>query len=57
MIEDEHNTKDELQHAMEILQDTNLLGVVLNKSKLPAPSYKYGYGYGYGEGNKALRKR
>lgn len=57
VIEDEHNTKDELQHAMQILQDTNLLGVVLNKSKLPAPSYKYGYGYGYGETKKAGRKR
>jgi protein-tyrosine kinase len=52
VVEDEVNTPDELQHAMMILEETNLLGIVLNKSRLPLPSYKYGYGYGNGYGYK-----
>lgn len=52
VVEDEKNTVDELQHSMQILEDTNLLGIVLNKSKQVLPSYKYGYGaygkYAYG---------
>jgi capsular exopolysaccharide synthesis family protein len=46
VVEDEINTSSELQHAMQILEDTNLLGLVVNKSKQPLPSYKYGYSYG-----------
>lgn len=45
VVEDEKNTADELQHAMCILEQTNLLGLILNKSKQPIPSYQYGYGY------------
>lgn len=48
IVEDEKNTADELQHAMHILEQTNLLGLVLNKSKQPLPIFQYGYGYGYG---------
>ena len=48
VAEDEKNTSDELQHSMQILEETNLLGIVLNKSRQPLPSFKYGYGaYGY----------
>ncbi|MCX7102462.1 MAG: CpsD/CapB family tyrosine-protein kinase [Methylobacter sp.] len=45
VIEDGKNTADELQHSMHILEQTNLLGLVVNKSRQPIPSYKYGYGY------------
>lgn len=45
VVEDEKNTSDELQHSMHILEETNLLGLVLNKSRQPIPSYQYGYGY------------
>jgi protein-tyrosine kinase len=51
VVEDEKNTSDELQHAMHVLEETNLLGLVLNKSRQPLPSYKYGYSYGYGYPN------
>lgn len=47
VIEDEKNTADELRHSLSILEETNLLGIVLNKSKRTIPSHKYGYGYGY----------
>jgi protein-tyrosine kinase len=51
VAEDEKNTSDELQHSMQVLEETNLLGIVLNKSRQPLPSFKYGYGayghYGY----------
>jgi protein-tyrosine kinase len=53
VAEDEKNTSDELKHSMQILEETNLLGLVLNKSRQELPSYKYGsvgygnYGYGY----------
>jgi protein-tyrosine kinase len=43
VVEDGKNTSDELQHSMYILEQTNLLGLVLNKSRHPLPSYKYGY--------------
>lgn len=53
VVEDEKNTVDELKQSMQVLEETNLLGIVLNKSKQPLPSYKYGYGgygkYGYGD--------
>ena len=47
VVEDGKNTSDELQHSMHILEQTNLLGLVVNKSKQPVPSYQYGYSYGY----------
>ena len=47
VVEDGKNTSDELQHSMHILEQTNLLGLVVNKSRQPVPSYQYGYGYGY----------
>ncbi|ESS72448.1 capsular exopolysaccharide family [Methyloglobulus morosus KoM1] len=47
VVEDDKNTTDELQQSMQILEETNLLGTVLNKSRQQLPSYKYGYGYGY----------
>lgn len=58
VVEDEKNTTDELQHAMQILEETNLLGLVLNKTKQALPLHKYGYGYGYGYGysNEATRR-
>ena len=43
VVEDGKNTSDELQHSMHILEQTNLLGLVLNKSRQPLPSYQYGY--------------
>jgi len=43
VVEDEKNTSDELQHSMHILEQTNLLGLVVNKSKQPIPTYQYGY--------------
>jgi protein-tyrosine kinase len=49
VVEDEQNTADELQHSMQILEETNLLGLVVNKTRQPLPSFKYGYNsYGYG---------
>ncbi len=50
VVEDAKNSSTELQHAMQILEDTNVLGLVVNKSRQPIPSYKYGYDYGYGLG-------
>jgi protein-tyrosine kinase len=45
VVEDGKNTSDELQHSMHILEQTNLLGLVLNKSRQPVPIYQYGYKY------------
>lgn len=47
VVEDGKNTSEELQHSMCILEQTNLLGLVLNKSRQPLPTYQYGYGYEY----------
>lgn len=44
VIEDGKNTREELQHSMSILEQTNLLGLVLNKSTQPLPVFHYGYG-------------
>jgi protein-tyrosine kinase len=41
VVEDGKNTPDELQQAMYILEDVNLLGLVLNKSAQAIPSYQY----------------
>lgn len=43
VVEDGKNTTEELQHSMSILEQTNLFGLVLNKSRQPLPSYQYGY--------------
>jgi exopolysaccharide/PEP-CTERM locus tyrosine autokinase len=43
VVEDGKNTTNELQHSMYILEQTNLLGLVVNKSTQPIPSYQYGY--------------
>ncbi|HEY8037345.1 MAG TPA: CpsD/CapB family tyrosine-protein kinase [Methylobacter sp.] len=43
VVEDGKNTSEELQHSMYILEQTNLLGLVLNKSRQPLPKYQYGY--------------
>lgn len=43
VVEDGKNTADELQHSMYILEQTNLLGLVVNKSQQPLPTYQYGY--------------
>jgi protein-tyrosine kinase len=45
VVEDGKNTSDELQKAMHILEETNLLGLVLNKSRQSLSSYQDGYGY------------
>ncbi|MGJ0483995.1 MAG: CpsD/CapB family tyrosine-protein kinase [Methylomicrobium sp.] len=44
VVEDGKNTPEELQHSMYILEETNLLGLILNKSKQALPTYQYGYG-------------
>jgi protein-tyrosine kinase len=44
VVEDGKNTSDELQHSMYILEQTNLLGLVLNKSGRQSTVYQYGYG-------------
>lgn len=46
VLEDEKNTKEELEYSMHVLEQTNLLGTVLNKSRKPLPGHHYGY-YGY----------
>ena len=56
VIEDEKNKTDEIKHAMVILEETNLLGIVLNKSKQKLPPHKYGYGYGYGYGQDTKQR-
>jgi Mrp family chromosome partitioning ATPase len=43
VVEDGKNSSQELQHSMHILEQTNLLGLVLNKSRQPLPTYQYGY--------------
>lgn len=43
VVEDGRNTADELQHSMYILEQTNLLGLVVNKSRQPLTTYQYGY--------------
>jgi protein-tyrosine kinase len=43
VVEDGKNTSDELQHSMHILEQTNLLGLVLNKSRQSHPLHQYGY--------------
>jgi protein-tyrosine kinase len=43
VVEDGKNTADELHHSMHILEQTNLLGLVVNKSNQPIPTYQYGY--------------
>jgi Mrp family chromosome partitioning ATPase len=43
IVEDGKNSSDELQHSMHILEQTNLLGLVVNKSRQPVPNYQYGY--------------
>jgi len=45
VIEDGKNTSDELQQSMYILEETNLLGLVLNKSRRPLLTHQYGYTY------------
>jgi len=42
VVEDGKNTTDELQHSMHILEQTNLLGLVLNKSRQQISAYQYG---------------
>ena len=46
VLEDEKNTKEELEYSMHVLERTHLLGTVLNKSRKPLPGHHYGY-YGY----------
>jgi protein-tyrosine kinase len=50
VVEDGKNTSDELQQAMYILEETNLLGLALNKSTKPIPTYQYGTVYEVGNG-------
>lgn len=45
VVEDGKSTSDELQHSMYILEQTNLLGLVLNKSSRSLPAYHYEYTY------------
>lgn len=45
VVEDGKNTSEELQQSMYLLEQTNLLGLVLNKSRQPIPTYQYGYQY------------
>lgn len=48
VVEDGETTGEDLRHSLQLLEQTNLLGLVLNKSRQPAPSHLYGYGDGYG---------
>lgn len=48
VLEDEKNTKEELEYSMRLLEQTNLLGTVLNKSRSSLPMHNYGY-YGYNQ--------
>jgi capsular exopolysaccharide synthesis family protein len=43
VVEDGINTSYELQHSMYLLEQTNLLGMVVNKSRQSVPTYQYGY--------------
>lgn len=43
VVEDGKNTSDELQHAMYILEQTNLLGLVVNKSRQSLPIFQHEY--------------
>jgi protein-tyrosine kinase len=43
VVEDGRNTSDELQHAMYILEQTNLLGLVVNKSRQSLPIFQHEY--------------
>ncbi|SMF97644.1 capsular exopolysaccharide family [Methylomagnum ishizawai] len=43
VVEDEENTPGEIQHALHILEQTNLLGLVLNKSRQPSPRPQISY--------------
>ena len=45
IVEDGKTTADELRESMHILEQTNLLGIVLNKSTQPVPRYQYGQMY------------
>jgi protein-tyrosine kinase len=49
VVEDGRNTSDELQHSLHILEQTNLLGLVVNKSNQPIPTYQYGYVFDAGQ--------
>jgi len=51
VVEDGANTSDELQHSMHILEQTNLLGLVLNKSRQAPMIQQYGY-YNLGPSNE-----
>ena len=42
VVEDGKNTSEELQHSIHILEQTNLLGLVLNKSRQSSMLYQYG---------------
>jgi capsular exopolysaccharide synthesis family protein len=48
VLEDGKHNAEEVQHSLRILENTNLLGTVLNKSRQSSATYHYGYGYGYG---------
>lgn len=43
VVEDGKNSEDELRQSMAILEETNLLGMVINKSRGKLPTYHYGY--------------
>lgn len=45
VIEDGKTTKEELKESMSILEQTNLLGLVLNKTTDVIPRYNYSYTY------------
>lgn len=44
VVEDETNTPEEIQHSIHILERTNLLGLVLNKSQSAPPRHQLHYG-------------
>jgi protein-tyrosine kinase len=51
VVEDGKNTSDELQQAMYVLEETNLIGLVLNKSTQPIPTHQYGVIYEADQGS------
>ncbi|MFO1152666.1 MAG: CpsD/CapB family tyrosine-protein kinase [Rhodospirillales bacterium] len=47
VVEQGATHRDAVERCLELLQDFNLIGTVLNKSRSARDGYGYGYGYGY----------
>ena len=47
VVEEGRSTEEEVSRSMELLENANFMGAVLNKSKSHPEGEHYGYGYGY----------